>query len=115
MTKLVLVPLAVLALAAPAGAATPTLVGTVGPGATIVLTKGGVKVTTLRARTYTLVVRDRSAVHNFRLKGPGLNRQYTGVSFVGTRTFTVKLVPGRYTYVCDPHSLSMKGGFRVTQ
>ena len=39
----------------------------------------------------------------------------TGVSFVGTKTWTVKLKTGKYTYQCDVHFASgMKGSFRVT-
>ena len=114
MNKLVLATLACLALAIPANAATPTLTGTVGPGFTITLTKGGTKVTTLKAGTYRLVVKDRSAIHDFHLKGPGIDRRFTGVAFVGTKTFpTVKLTKGIYTYVCTPHKLSMHGKFTV--
>ncbi len=106
---------AAVALAA-AGTATPattTLVATVGPGFTITLTKGGKKVTTLKAGTYRIVVRDKSNMHNFRLKGPGVNKA-TGVGAVTTVTWTVKVRAGRYTFVCDPHASSMKGSFRVT-
>jgi hypothetical protein len=109
----VLAALAALALAAPAwGKATP-LAGTVGPGFTISLKKGGVKVTTLRRGSYTIAVNDRSDFHNFHLRGPGVNRA-TGVAFVGRRTFTVTLRPGRYAFLCDPHSFDMRGSFRVT-
>jgi plastocyanin len=98
---------------APASAALPKLVGTVGPGFTITLTKAGVKVKTLKAGKYTLVIRDKSNIHNFHLKGPGLAKS-TGVSFVGTKTLTISLKAGKYTYVCDPHASSMHGAFRVT-
>ena len=103
-----------LAAAAPAAAAPPKLVGTVGPGFTITLAKGGKKVTTLKAGTYVLVVRDRAASHDFHLRGPGLNKVVTGTPFVGTKTITVKLRKGTYTYVCDPHASFMHGSFRVT-
>jgi plastocyanin len=103
-----------LALAvAPAFAATPKLVGTVGPGFTITLTKGGKKVKTLKKGKYQLVIKDKSNIHNFHLKGPGLTKS-TGVSFVGTKTLTITLKPGTYRYVCDPHASSMKGSFKVT-
>jgi plastocyanin len=54
-------------------------------------------------------------MHNFHLKGPGVNKQITSVAFVGTKTVTVKLTKGKYTYVCDPHATipSMKGTFTV--
>ena len=110
---LLLAPLVALAVAAPAwGKATP-LAGTVGPGFTISLKKAGTKVTTLRRGSYTIAVNDRSDFHNFRLRGPGVNRA-TGVAFVGRKTFAVTLRPGRYTFVCDPHADSMRGSFRVT-
>ena len=110
---LLLAVLVALAVAAPAwGKATP-LAGTVGPGFTISLKKAGTKVTTLRRGSYTIAVNDRSDFHNFRVRGPGVNRA-TGVAFVGRRSFTVTLRPGRYTIVCDPHADSMRGSFRVT-
>jgi plastocyanin len=105
---------AALVLAASAGAATPKLTGTVGPGFTITLTKGGKKVTTLKAGTYSITVSDKSNSHNFRLKGPGLNKEITGVGFQGTKTVKVTLKKGTYTYVCDPHATIMKGSVKVT-
>jgi plastocyanin len=106
--------LAALAVAvAPASAALPKLTGTVGPGFTITLKKGTVKVKTLKAGRYTLVIRDKSNIHNFRIKGPSLNKA-TGVSFVGTKTLTITLKTGTYRYVCDPHAATMKGSFKVT-
>ena len=100
-----------LVVAAPTTAATK-LVATVGPGFTITLTKAGKKVTTLKPGTYTITVRDRSDIHNFRLKGPGVSKD-SGVDRVGTMTWTVKLRKGKYTYVCDPHVTTMKAGFTV--
>jgi plastocyanin len=98
---------------APALSATPKLVGTVGPGFSITLTKGGTKVKSVKAGKYTITVRDKSNIHNFHLKGLGLNKA-TSVSFVGNKTWTVTLKPGTYRYVCDPHASSMKGSFKVT-
>jgi len=107
---------ATLALASPSAGMSPTkLVGTTGPGFTITLKKAGVKVKTLKAGKYTITVNDKSKAHDFRLKGPGLNKLITGLAFKGTKTVTVTLKTGRYTYLCDPHvSLGMKGSFRVT-
>ena len=51
--------------------------GVTGPGFTITLKKNGVKVRTLKAGKYTITVQDKSNQHNFRLKGPGLNKQIT--------------------------------------
>ena len=48
------------------------------------------------------------------LKGPGLNMTVTTVPFMGTKTVTVKLAKGTYTYQCDPHAAAgMKGTFKV--
>lgn len=100
--------------AAPAPAATPKrLVATVGPGFTITVTMGGRKVRTLRPGAYRITVRDRSGFHNFRLRGPGRVNRATSVAAVQNATWTVRLVRGRYTYVCDPHASSMRGTFNV--
>jgi hypothetical protein len=97
-----------------AHAAPQKLVGTVGPGFTISLkTAAGKRVTALTRGTYTIVVRDRSDDHNFFVRGPGLSKSLTSVGFVGTKTVTVRLAPGRYTFVCTPHSDAMRGGFSV--
>ena len=93
--------------------ATPKLQAAVGPGFTITLKKGGKKVTTLKKGKYTIVVADKSDIHNFHVRGPGVNKM-TGVAFVGTKSFTVTLKAGRYTFICDPHPTSMKGSFRVS-
>jgi plastocyanin len=97
-----------------AAAAAPKLTGTVGPGFTITLTQNGKKVKTLKAGSYSITVTDKSSIHNFRLKGPGVNKEITSVSFRGTKTITVRLRKGTYTYVCDPHASFMKGSFKVT-
>ena len=102
-----------LAAALPATAATPKLTGTDGPGFTITLKKGSAKVTKLTAGKYTIVVNDKSNIHNFHLKGPRVNK-LTSVGGTGTKTWTVTLKKGKYTYVCDPHAAVMKGSFTVT-
>jgi plastocyanin len=90
-----------------------TLTATVGPSATISLrTASGRRVTSLRRGRYRIVVRDRSRMHNFHLRGPGVNRR-TAVRFRGTVTWTLTLRRGTYRYVCDPHASRMKGSFRV--
>src|SRR4051794_24483835 len=94
-------------------AATP-LAGADGPGFTITLDHLGKKVTTLKPGAYKLTVRDRSTMHNFHLLGPGMNDKVTTVAFVGTKTITVTLKKGTYTYQCDPHASSgMKATFKV--
>ena len=113
-TRLVLAA-AVLALAVaavPALGATPKLTGTDGPGFTITLKKGSTKVTKVKAGKYTITVNDLSSSHNFHLTGPGVNVK-TSVGGKGTKTFTVTLKKGTYTYVCDPHKSFMKGSFKI--
>jgi len=96
-----------------AAAAPKTVSGSVGPGFTISLKSAGKKVKRLKARTYRFRVSDKSSIHNFHLKGPGVNKVITTVGFRGTKTVTIKLRKGTYRYVCDPHASSMKGSFKV--
>ncbi len=88
------------------------LVATVGSGFTISLTSGGRKATSLKAGTYLVTVRDRSAMHNFHLSGPGVNKK-TSLGFRGTVTWRLKLRKGTYRFVCDPHAGGMKGSVRI--
>ena len=107
---------AALGFAPAATPATPKLIATVGPGETITLTTAaGAKVRSVRAGTYTIVVRDRSSDHNFRLSGPGASRT-TAVGFTGTTTWrNVKFTRGKtYLYVCDPHADDMRGSFKAS-
>jgi plastocyanin len=106
--------LAALVASATAFGSTPKLTGETGPGFTIEVKAGTKDVKTLKAGTYVIKVEDKSSLHNFHLIGPGVNKK-TGVSFMGTQTWTVKLKPGKYTYQCDVHAFSgMKGTFKVT-
>ena len=108
--------LTALALTSSAGAAAPTkLVGTVGPGFTITLKKTARPVRLLTAGRYLITVVDKSTIHNWHLKGPGVNREITTVGFVGTQKWAVTLSPGSYRYQCDPHATMMKGVLTVTQ
>ena len=95
-----------LILALPALAATPVFKGNDGPGFTIKMVTKPTK-----AGKIKLVINDRSSVHNFHLKGPGVDVK-TSVSAIGTKTFTITLKKGTYKFVCDPH-LFMKGSFTV--
>ena len=107
----------VLATTALAGqtATTTALTGTDGPGFTVSLTKAGKKVTTLKPGKYAITVKDKSSIHNFHIFGPGVNKVVTSVPFVGTKTLTVTLKKGTYTYQCDVHASSgMKATFKVS-
>jgi plastocyanin len=102
------------ALAIPAAfAATPTLNGTDGPGFTITLTKAGKKVSKLKAGTYIFKIADKSSIHNFHLKGPGIDKK-TSVGAKKNVTWKLRLKAGKYTFVCDPHKSLMKGSFTVS-
>jgi hypothetical protein len=91
----------------------PLLEGKTGPGFTITLERDGKRVRTLKPGTYRFRIDDRSGMHDFALRGPGVDRKLTGVGFVGTRTVTVRLRKGRYTFFCTPHPDSMRGTFNV--
>ena len=103
--------------AAPAPtSATPaqSVTGSVGPGFTIVLTRSGHKVTKLKAHTpYRFVISDRATIHDFHLRGPGIDRVLTSVGFQGTKSFTLTLKKGTYRFFCDPHASFMHGSFTV--
>jgi hypothetical protein len=94
-------------------AGTPTLNGTDGPGFTITLTKAGKKVSKLKRGTYIFKIADKSSIHNFHLKGPGIDKK-TSVGKKQNVTWTLKLKKGTYKFVCDPHKSFMKGSFTVT-
>jgi plastocyanin len=95
-------------------AATPTLVGTVGPGFTITLKQNGKVVKTLKAGTYKLVVHDKASIHSFSMDGPnGYDKDFTTVPFVGTKTINVTWKAGKYKFYCPPHESTMFGHFTV--
>jgi hypothetical protein len=75
----------------------------------------GTHVSVIPAGTYDFEIRDTALDHNFHLTGPaGLELGSTSVGGTGTVTWTLTLTPGRYDYVCDPHSGFMLGSFDVT-
>ena len=92
-------------------AATPKLIGAVGKNGAFKISlkdANGHVVRTLKAGTYTIVVRDYSKFHNFELE-----REVTDVSTVETKTMRVKLTRGSYEVYCDPHKESMVQRFTV--
>jgi plastocyanin len=106
---------ALLSAAGSARADNGTLVGDVGLGDAFTISlkdSTGAAVTHLNAGTYTLVVHDHSAIHNFDLSGPGVSAA-TDIAGVGDQTFTITLVDGTYFFQCDDHPTAMKGKFTV--
>jgi hypothetical protein len=110
-----LVPAAVRAQAGqPSSAAShPVLNGFVGPGYDIALTdaQGDLRGRQLPAGTYQVNIHDYSSIHNFELKGDGVDVE-TEEEFVGHVTWTVTFrAGGEYEFECDPHHDFMWGEF----
>ena len=122
MQQRLLIPLALAALAvavpvASAHSDAGTLKGEVYPNAQFKIemeNAAGKDLKTVKAGTYKIKIEDKATIHNFHLTGPGVNKS-TSVGGKTTTTWTVKLKPGKYTYLCDPHASSMRGTFRVTK
>src|SRR5947207_7466572 len=90
-----------------AGAIAPaTLTGSVGPRKSISL-----KPKSALPGPAVITVSDRSKTDNFHLTGPGVNKK-TGVKTRGKATWTVNLVPGRYSYKSDK-TKKLRGRFAV--
>lgn len=108
---------ALLIPAVASGSSHPKLIGTVGQNGAfkITLTDGkGKLVKTLKAGTYTIVIHDDAAIHNYELDGPnGKSWTFTTPAFVGTKTTTLKLTPGKYKAYCAPHEPTMFQRFTV--
>ncbi len=104
------------AAARPAGV--KTLTGVVGKNNAYKISlvdSTGKKVTSIPAGTYKLVIHDDSAIHNYELDGPhGKSWTFTSVPFKGTKTFTLKLVAGKYKAYCAPHESIMFQHFTVS-
>jgi len=91
------------------------LVLKVGPGFTItVRTKAGKSFKAMRRGTYTLVVKDLASIHDAHLIAPGGVSKRTGIAFVGTVTWRVKLTrTGTLRFQCDPHAVTMHGSRKI--
>jgi plastocyanin len=93
---------------------TPTLAGTVGPGFSISLKKSGTLVKALKAGTYKFVINDKSNFHGYSLDEPhGFAKDFTKITFVGKKTFMVRLKTGKYKYYCPNHESTMFAHFTV--
>ncbi len=62
--------------------------------------------------TYDIAVHDLSELHDFHLKGPGVDMA-SPVPTTAELTWMVTFSDGTYTFVCDPHATTMKGSFTV--
>jgi hypothetical protein len=94
----------------------PKLTGVVGKSDAykISLSFNGKIAKTLKAGTYTVVVHDNSKLHSYELDGPhGKSWTFTSVPFVGTKTMTLKLTPGKYKAYCSAHESVMFQHFTV--
>jgi hypothetical protein len=91
----------------------PKLLATVGPKATISLRSGsGAPIKSVKAGTYSIVVRDRSKAHNFHLVGVGVNKK-SSVAAVGTTTWKLKLSKGALRFYSDKAPTTVKGSIKV--
>jgi hypothetical protein len=102
------------------GADNPTLNAIVGTNDGFDITLNGPdgkKVERLLPGTYTVVVDDRSTIHNFHLASnddPTVDFR-TDLAFVGKKSFTVTFRNNNeYAYACEPHWQVMNGKFLVT-
>lgn len=96
-----------------APASVPKLLATVGPNATISLrSASGAVLRQLKPRTYSIVVRDRSKLHNFHLVGKGVNRRST-LAGTGTLTWKLKLSAGVLRFYSDRSPKTVKGSVKV--
>ena len=102
--------------ASSASQSTPTLTGTVGPGFKITLKLNGKTATSVKAGSYSFVVTDKAAIHDFVLekeKGGTFEKELTNVPFTGTKTVKIKLTRGEWEFYCRPHESTMHGDFTV--
>jgi plastocyanin len=67
----------------------------------------------LAAGTYQVVINDESQIHNFHIKGSGVD-DATSVPAVGMKTYTETFTAGTYSFLCDAHPDTMKGSFKVS-
>jgi hypothetical protein len=99
----------------PSPAPTPAakLLATVGPNATISLrSASGAPLKSVKAGTYSVVVRDRSKAHNFHLVGVRVNKK-SSVAAVGTTTWKLKLSKGVLRFYSDKAPTTVKGSVKV--
>jgi hypothetical protein len=97
----------------PTPPATPKLLATVGPKSTISLrSASGQALRSIKAGTYSIVVRDRTKAHNFHLVGKGVNRK-SSVAGLGTTIWKLKLAKGGLRFYSDAAPKTVKGSASV--
>jgi hypothetical protein len=106
--------------AAPAAAQLPLrggLQGTVGPGLSIGLAKGGKKVGKLARGIYQFSIADKSAKDGFTIRqvvGGSSRQELTAARFVGRKTVPVELQPGKWKVYSGARETSVYAFFDVT-
>ena len=76
-----------------------TLIGRVNPAGKLVLTYGGIPVTKVKAGRYKITVADKAPTRSFVVgKAGGARTTVSGVAFVGTRSATLNLSAGKWTF-----------------
>jgi hypothetical protein len=76
-----------------------TLAGRVNPAGKLVLTYRGVPVTKVKAGRYKITVADKAPTRSFVVaKTGGAKTTVSGVAFVGTKTVTLNLSAGKWTF-----------------
>lgn len=117
---ILLVAVAALILVAPASpraslrASLPTVLGHVGPGATISLKDhSGKPVQTLKPGKYKFLITDRSKSDDFHLVGPTVNLK-TPIKLTTQSGWVLTMKPGTYRFYSDAHPKTLKGSFKVS-
>ncbi len=91
----------------------PKLVATVGPRATITVRNAAGRIPRgLKPGLYTIVVRDRSRLHNVHLAGAGINRK-TRIAGTGTVTWKLRLAKGTLRFYSDASPTKLRGSVRI--
>ncbi|HEU0246972.1 MAG TPA: hypothetical protein VFR38_07780, partial [Gaiellaceae bacterium] len=104
-TRISMLALVGLLLAAPPASAQTVLNAEVSGALTIWLRQGGVDVTHLAPGSYTVNVNDISDQHNFRLRGPNGLEMRTDIWTVDPQVWTgLEFVDGLYHFNCEHHA-----------
>jgi hypothetical protein len=87
-----------------------TLVGRVNPAGKLVLTYGGIPVKKVKAGRYKITVADKTPKRSFVVgKTGGAVTTIGGIAFVGTKTVTLNLTTGKWTFYASGGAKSSSG------